>query len=189
MEPGWVHKMARMSAIDTVRLALPQEAVDIARIQRRAWSDDGVLAAGAAEVSADEATRAWHEAIVKPPLAQLRVLVAIAEAGVAGFIVTGPSGDPDLSSSDGYVAEFIVDPKHRKQGHGSRLINAAVDTLRKDGFTVATMWVPSAADDVRAFLISCGWAPDGAHQKVGLTDDESQAVKMIRFHTDISLPG
>lgn len=180
--------MARMSAIDTVRLALPQESVDIARIQRKAWADGGVFAAAVSQVGADEATRAWHQAIVKPPLAQLRVLVAIAEAGVVGFVVTGPSGDPDAAATDGYLAEFVVDPKHRGRGHGSRLMNAAVDTLRKDGFHVATMWVPSADDALRSFLGECGWAPDGAHQKVGLGDDEQAAVKMLRFHTDISQP-
>lgn len=179
--------MAPMSAIDTVRLALPQEAVDIARIQRRAWSDGGVFADGVAEVSADEATRAWHSAIVRPPLAQLRVLVAIGEVGVVGFVVTGPAGDADLGATDGYLAEFVVDPSQRRQGHGSRLINAAVDTLRKDGFDVATMWVPSSNDGLRDFLAGCGWAPDGAHQKVGIGDDEASAIKMLRYHTDISM--
>lgn len=178
--------MALMSAIDTVRLALPQEAVDIARIQRRAWSVGGIFADAVAQVSADDATQAWHAAIVRPPLAQLRVMVAVAEAGVVGFVVTGPAGDGDLSETDGYIAEFVVDPKSRGRGHGSRLINAAIDTLQKDGFTVATMWVPSADDALRDFLIGCGWAPDGAHQKVGISDDEAAAVKMLRFHTDIS---
>lgn len=181
--------MARMSAIDTVRLALPQEAVDIARIQRRAWADGGLLAAALHEVSADEATRAWHEAIVKPPLAQLRVLVAVGDVGVVGFAVTGPSGDHDRSAADGYIAEFVVDPKSRGKGHGSRLLNACVDTLQKDGFGVATMWVPSADDALRRFLTESGWAPDGAHQRVGIDDNEEAAIKMLRFHTDISPQG
>lgn len=175
-----------MSTIDTVRLALPQEAVDIARIQRRAWTDGGLLSAAAGQVSAEEATRAWHEAIVKPPLAHLRVLVAIGKAGVVGFAVTGPSGDEDRAATDGHIAEFIVDPKNRGEGHGSRLINAAVDTLRKDGYDVATMWVPSADDRLREFLASGGWGPDGAHQRVGFDEDEEGAIKLLRFHTDIS---
>ena len=176
--------MGPMSAIDTVRLALPVEAVDIARIQRRSWSE-GPMSAAAATVAADEATRAWHEAIVKPPLAHLRVLVAIGDAGVVGFAVTGPSGDPDRVDTDGTIAEFVVDPKHRTRGHGSRLMNAAVDTLRQDGYEVATMWVPATNDDLRAFLTSCGWAPDGAHQEVGF-DEEGQRLKLVRLHTDIS---
>lgn len=178
--------MAPMSAPDTVRLALPAEAVDIARIQRRAWAESGLLAAAGGGPAADEATRVWHEAIVKPPLAHLRVLVAIGDGGVVGFAVTGPSGDPDRSERDGTIAEFVVDPRHRGEGHGSRLINAAVDTLRQDGYEVATMWVPARDDALRGFLVGCGWGADGAHQEVG-TEDGAPGIKLVRLHTDISL--
>ena len=87
-----------MSAVDTVRLAMPSESVDLARIQRRAWSESGALAAAVAGMGADEATRAWHDAIVRPPLAHFRVLVAIGEPGVVAFAVTGPSPPPHMVS-------------------------------------------------------------------------------------------
>lgn len=177
--------MGAMSVTNTVRLAMPAEAVDVARIQRRAWAQSGLLAAAGGGLPADEASRAWHEAIVKPPLAHLRVLVAIGEAGVVAFAVTGPSGDPDRGERDGTVAEFVVDPLHRGAGHGSRLINAAVDTLRQDGYQVATMWVRASDDALRAFLAGCGWAPDGAHQEIG-THDGVPGIKLVRMHTDIS---
>ncbi|CAL8975688.1 Mycothiol acetyltransferase [Tessaracoccus sp. O5.2] len=173
-----------MSVSDTVRLALPAEAVDVARIQRRAWAESGLLAAAGGGLPADEAARVWHEAIVKPPLAHLRVLVAIGDDGVVGFAVTGPSGDPDREERDGTIAEFVVDPRHRGAGHGSRLMNAAVDTLRQDGYEVATMWVRAADDGLRAFLVACGWAPDGAHQEIA-TADGAPGVKLVRLHTDI----
>ena len=176
--------MGRMSVTDTVRLALPAEAVDVARIQRRAWAESGLLAAAGGGLPADEATRAWHEAIVRPPLAHLRVLVAIGGGGVVGFAVTGPSGDPDRAERDGTIAEFVVDPRHRGAGHGSRLINAAVDTLRRDGYEVATMWVRAADDALRAFLTGCGWAPDGAHQEIG-TEEGTPGIRLVRVHTDI----
>lgn len=175
-----------MSVTDTVRLALPVEAVDIARIQRKAWAESGLLAAAQESVSADAATRAWHEAIVKPPLAHLRVLVAIGEVGVVGFAVTGPSADEDHHERVGQIAEFIVDPMHRGAGHGSRLMNAAVDTLRQDGYQVASMWLQSTDDVRRRFLTSSGWAPDGAHQEVAV-DDRGQHLKLVRLHTDISV--
>lgn len=176
-----------MSVTDTVRLALPAEAVDVARIQRRAWAEAGLLDTAGRVPPAAEATRVWHEAIAKPPLAHLRVLVAIGEVGVVGFAVTGPSGDPDRGERHGRIAEFVVDPRHRGAGHGSRLINAAVDTLRQDGYEVATMWVRAADDELRAFLVGCGWGPDGAHQEIG-TDDGGPSIRLVRLHTDISSP-
>lgn len=70
-------------------------------------------------------------------------------------------------------------------GAGSRLVNAAVDTLRADGFTRATWWVRTTDDVLRAFLSEAGWAPDGAHRETG-TEDEQTRVKEVRLHTDIS---
>lgn len=177
-----------MSVTDTVRLAMPSEAVDLARIQRRAWAQTEALSDAVSTTAADEATRAWHEAITRPPLAHFRVLVAIGETGVVGFAVTGPSGDPDASERTGHIGEFIVDPRHRGEGHGSRLVNAAVDTLRTDGYEVATIWVPAADDALRSFLTAGGWGADGAHQEVGI-DEDGTHLKLVRLHTDISPAG
>ena len=56
-------------------------------------------------------TDAWIAAIVKPPLAQHRVLVAVGDERIVGFAAVGPSGDPDaVASEDGQVAEFTIDP-------------------------------------------------------------------------------
>lgn len=173
--------------INTVRLALPAEAIDIARIQRRTWAEDAKLSRMTDEVSADQAAQIWHQAISRPPLATMRVLVAIDEPGVVGFAVTQPCDDPDADPSTGEIVEFLIDRGARRSGHGSRLLNAAVDTLRTDGFTTATLWAPTNADGLRAFLINAGWAPDGAHQELG-TEDEATSVKLLRLHTDISEP-
>lgn len=172
--------------INTVRLALPAEAVDIARIQRRAWGKDPVLAQTMLQVPADEASRIWHRAITRPPLAQMRVLVAIGENGIAGFAVTQPSQDPDTRPEIGEIAEFVVDDEGK--GHDGRLLNAAVDTLQKDGFKVARMWVPTRADEQRAFLIETGWGADGATQEA-TTEDGQHSLKMVRLHTDITPEG
>ncbi|MDU7360217.1 MAG: GNAT family N-acetyltransferase [Propionibacteriaceae bacterium] len=171
--------------INTVRLAMPAEAADVARIQRRAWGAQPNLAVMLEEVSADQATQLWHAAITRPPLATMRVLVALGEAGIVGFAVTKPSDDPDATPTDGELAELVVDPDARTQGHGSRLMQAAVDTLRTDGFTVATMWVPTTDDTMHEFLISGGWGADGAHREA-TTDDGEHSLKLTRFHTAIA---
>ncbi len=172
-----------MSVPDSVRLAMPAEAVDIARIQRRVWSRNPATRSALEDVPADEMARTWHEAIVKPPLAHFRVMVALGQGQVVGFVVVGPSPDDDAELRTGHVAEFVVDDESHGE-HSGRLINAAVDTLRKDGYETATMWIPSDSDGLRAFLVECGWGADGAHQEVG-TENGSATLKLVRLHTNI----
>ncbi len=174
---------------DSVRLALPAEASQIAALQRRAWVQqlppelaDAVLAG----LDLDAMTQSWHAAIVRPPLARFRVLAAVADERVVGFAAVGPSDDPDAEPGrDGLVAEFAVDPQAQRCGHGSRLLNACVDTLRADGFARACWWLRSTDDALRGFLVGAGWGADGSHQEVG-TDDEGMRLKLIRLHTDIA---
>lgn len=174
------------AAPDIVRLALPREARPIAALQRRAWAADlrpEVAAVFAATPVADTEL-AWERAILQPPLAQFRVLVSLESDRVTGFAAVGPSGDADADpAADGLVAEFAIDPVARGRGHGSRLVNAVADTLRADGFSRATWWVPTDADAIRAFLGVAGWAADGAHRELGAAT--GVRLKQIRLHCDI----
>lgn len=171
---------------DSVRLALPAEAAQIAAVQRRAWGQtlpQDVAAAVLGSVDLAEMTQSWEHAIVRPPLAQLRVMVALHDNRVTGFAAIGPSDDPDAHPGrDALVAEFVVDPPAQRQGHGSRLLNAVADTLRADGFTRATWWVRSTDDALRRFVTSSGWDADGAHREVATSDGESR-LKLVRLHT------
>lgn len=173
---------------DSVRLALPAEAAAIAALQRRSWVEDYPSAlADELLSSADLAamTSSWENAIVRPPLAQFRVLVAIGSERLVGFAAIGPSDDPDAdASADALVAEFTIDPQARHSGHGSRLVNAVADTLRADGFTRATWWVRSTDDGLRDFLVSAGWAADGAHTEVAMSADGPR-LKLVRLHTTL----
>jgi GNAT superfamily N-acetyltransferase len=179
---------------DSVRLALPSEASAIAAIQRRSWTDrlpaelaDRMLA----DATLEEMVAVWTAAISRPPQARFRVLVALGtdQAGqsqVVGFATTVPSDDGDAHpKDDGAIGEFVVDRPAQRQGHGSRLLNAAADTLRADGFTRARWWLNSTDDITRRFLVEAGWEPDGAHREIG-TEDGSYRIKQVRLHTDIS---
>ncbi|MGO1974370.1 MAG: GNAT family N-acetyltransferase [Propionibacteriaceae bacterium] len=174
---------------DSVRLALPSEAAVIAEIQRRSWSQQLPEEAAAtllAEVAHDEMTEVWHAAIVRPPEARFRVLVAIGDARVVGFAATVPSQDPDADArADGTIDEFVIDPPAQRRSHGSRLLNACVDTLRSDGFSHVSWWVAAADDVTRAFLTEAGWAADGSHREIG-SEDEQVRIKQVRLHTDIT---
>jgi GNAT superfamily N-acetyltransferase len=173
---------------DSVRLALPAESWGIAAVQRRSWSDSGDAAALAMleRLDLESMAQAWHGAITRPPEARFRVLVAVADGQVVGLATTLPSQDPDADSAvDGAIDELVVDPTARRRGHGSRLVNACVDTLRADGFLRVRHWLRSDDDVRRAFLTEAGWAADGAHREIGAEDD-SVRVKQIRLHTAIA---
>lgn len=177
----------------SVRLALPSEAAGIAAVQRRSWTQLYAEPVAARLLDATDLaamTTAWEAAIRRPALATLRVLVAVDSSQgshrVVGFAALGPSDDPDADpAQDGLVAEFAVDPLGQRLGHGSRLLQACMDTLRADGFSRATWWVRATDDPLRGFLTGAGWAPDGAHTELG-TDQGAPGVKFVRLHTDIS---
>lgn len=176
-----------------MRLALPAEARRIADLQRRSWSEglpEDVSAYMLQGMDLEQMTEAWQRAIVRPPDARCRVLVAVGEAVGASepvaFATTLPSSDEDGDQgADGAIDEFVVDPVAFGQGHGSRLLNACVDTLRADGFQRATIWISSTADALREFLESAGWDSDGAHRELG-EENTPLRMKQVRLHTDIS---
>lgn len=177
----------RETASESVRLAWPSEAREIADLQRRAWSTQPLEIAEALldAIDAVSMAEAWHAAIVRPPQARCRVLVAIENRRVVGFATTIPGQDADLDEAEvGQLDELEVDPQAQHRGHGSRLLNASIDTLRADGFRRVVCWISAADDARRAFLLEAGWATDGSWREIG-SDERSVRLKQVRLHTDL----
>ena len=86
---------------------------------------------------------------------------------------------------DAELMEFTVDPGERGSGHGSRLLQAAVDTMTADRFRRAVLWAMATDDAMRGFLTSAGWAPDTAHRELDLDGTGATTVKQVRLHTVI----
>jgi GNAT superfamily N-acetyltransferase len=173
----------------SVRVGWADDAAGIAQVQVAAWQQEyaGLLPTDVvASFDVEEFAARWHQALTRPADARLRVLVALDRNTVRGFAVTGPSPDPDSDPvADGELTELVVDPGHGRAGHGSRLLQASVDTLRADRFTRAVTWLTSSDDARRTFLTGAGWAPDGAHRELDLHGDGSVLVKQVRLHTDL----
>ncbi len=154
----------------------------MAAAQWATWSQRAATADGldldATGIDRGALTSAWTTSLTRPPTARHRVLVALDRASVVGFVLCAPGTDPDLDPArDGELAELTVHPDHRGVGHGSRLVQAAVDTLVADGFTRAVVWVEGSDDRLRAFLASAGWEPDGASRELALEDDAAPAAE------------
>ena len=139
----------------SVRLALPAEANEIGEIQVAAWRTAyaGLLPADVlADLNPAQFAAQWRAALIAPGEARNRVMVALAGRTLVGFAAITPSDDPDADPQrDALIAELAVKPDATRAGHGSRLLNAVVDTVRADGFGRVTVWVNSTDDVLRAF--------------------------------------
>jgi GNAT superfamily N-acetyltransferase len=176
-----------VSADVSARLAWPDDATSIVRVQLASWraSYAGLISSDVLEaLDPDELVERWTATLSSPKDARIRVLVALERADVRGFALVHPSYDPDADQvADGEVGEFVIDPDHRRAGHGSRLLQAAIDTLAADKFTRAVWWVNTTDDALRAFVTESGWEPDGAHRE--LAAETGDTLKQIRLHTAI----
>lgn len=173
-----------------VRPARRGDAAAVADIQVRAWRQGyrDLLPAGVLDrVTGPEAAEAWRErwaqAAAEPPSPRHRLLVAVASDLVVGFAAHAPAEDADLDpAAAAELITLLVDPLHTRAGHGSRLLAATADLLREDGFATLVTWAFEDDEVTRTFLVSAGWAPDGASR----TLDMGEPVRQIRLHTDIS---
>jgi GNAT superfamily N-acetyltransferase len=174
--------MASPTADVSVRVAWEADAPAVASVQARAWQTSyaGLVPALDPEATAE----AWGAAMRAPGDARNRVLVALERNRVVGFAVVSPAADPDCDPmADAELQDLVVDPDERGKGHGSRLLQAVVDTLRLDRFTRAVTWTVSDADDLRRFLTEAGWAADSAHRELDLDGTGATTVKQVRLHT------
>ena len=178
-----------MSSADvSARVAWADDAPAIAAVQVRAWRTsyaDLLPAEVLAGLDPEQLAATWHQALARPADARQRVLVALERNTVTGFVLTGPAADPDHDPvATGEMTDLTVDPHARGAGHGSRLLQAAVDTLVADGFTRARTWVLTEDDALRAFLEGAGWGPDGASRE--LEHGEGVRAKQVRLHTAVA---
>jgi GNAT superfamily N-acetyltransferase len=182
------HDHGGPSADVSVRVAWADDAESIAAVQVRAWPAlyAGLLPAEVLPTDVDTVAAQWRQALAKPADARHRVLVALERNRVVGFALTSPAVDPDCDPiADGELAEVTLDPTERAKGHGSRLLQAAVDTLAADRFTRAVTWVNAGDDALRTFLTDAGWAADTAHRELDLDGTGTTTVKQVRLHTAI----
>lgn len=130
-------------------------------------------------------TNAWRTSLAHPPSRDHVLLVACAAEQVVGFAAVAPSSDPDAGEHTAELTTIAVHPDARRQGHGSRLLNAVVDTARGRGRDELTTWVIGSDDDTRAFLTSAGLVQDGAHRDRVVSPD-GDTIEEVRLSADVS---
>lgn len=188
----------RPTADVSVRVAWTDDAPAVAAVQVRAWGRDLAGLVDPAALPTEEQVEAvWRQAMARPEDARNRVLVALERNRVVGFAVTTPAPDPDCDPvADGELVELVVHPEETGKGHGSRLLQAAAETLSADHFTRAVHWVATTDDQRRAFLEGAGWAPDQGTRELALGDGDAPddaggeagaapTLRQVRLHTSL----
>jgi ribosomal protein S18 acetylase RimI-like enzyme len=187
------HDEARLPATGPVadasaRVARPSDAPAVGLVQAAVWR------AAYAHVLPQEVVerfdgasfaRVWRDALSSPPSPRHVLLVGCAGEQVVGFVAVGPSVDADATETSGEVLALGVHPDARRNGHGSRLLNAAVDTLRGKGFHSMSVWLLLDDEDTRAFLTAAGLSPDSAYRD-RVIDAGGTVAREVRLTADLS---
>lgn len=166
-----------------VRLARVTDAEAIGAVNAASWQDrlHGILPDEAlALLQPDDLGLVWAGSILNPPSPIDRVLVAVEGDVVLGYAAVAASTDPDAESSTAEMVALEVDPGHQRQGHGSRLMAAVVDTALQSGMTGLTVWCALDDEVRRAFLQSAGWGPDTARRDLAVGIDEAGEPILLR---------
>lgn len=172
-----------------VRTGRPSDAPAVGLVQAAVWQHEyaEVLSREVLDaLSGPRFASVWRRSLESPPTPRHRLLVATAGPQVVGYLGIGPAGDePGLEDgTTGMLYDGGVHPEARRAGHGSRLLNAAVDTLRAsfEEVTAVATWVLADAEGTRAFLQGAGFAPDGAWRD-RVVDDDGRTAREVRLVT------
>ncbi len=135
--------MSKRAEALTIRLARPEERIDLEALQRRA---------SLALPEYREQIEAHPEVIELPAeqIAEGQVLVAELEGRIAGF----------ASVIAGELDGLFVEPDHWKRGVGAALVEAAAHEARIQGLSLTVTANPAA----RLFYEKCGFAVEGERE-------------------------
>jgi GNAT superfamily N-acetyltransferase len=144
----------------TLRVATPADLAAMAHVKQ----DAGVAAwphiMPAELINQLPFPERWSGAVTHPP-SRTRVLVAEQQAEVVAFAITRPSADDDADEHIGELDGFYAAPAVWGGGVGRMLLAAAVDALREDGFSHATLWTAADNHRPRRIYETAGWRLDG----------------------------
>ncbi|MCL1871455.1 MAG: GNAT family N-acetyltransferase [Promicromonosporaceae bacterium] len=158
----------------SVRPAVPGDEAAVTRVQTAAWRVAPALGDDVVDLVDDDAVRGrWADAVTAPPGPGFAVLVALDGPAIVGFAAVAPE----------QLLTLEVDPGHRRRGHGSRLLAAAVDRLRADGAHEMVTWVLDGDTGRERFLTQSGLGPDGPERAlaVGMDDEGVRSVVERRW--------
>ena len=140
-----------------VRKALAGDVRRIARIHRDSWRTAyaGILRrADLDALTLWRLTRRWRRSL-------RGVAVAEVDGRIQGFVLIGPSRDPDMAGFGGEIFMLYVHPSAQGQGVGRALLTAAAATLARRGHRWLVLWVLAENTAAQGFYHRMGLQRDG----------------------------
>ena len=141
----------------TLRPATSDDRDAIVAVFLACWRESyvGVLPAAAIEAMTDDRAQAlWRRVLLST---EGTVLVAEHDGLVQGVARFAPGHEGDT----GAVHSLYVSPDARGLGLGTRLLDAAYESLGEGGAESVALWVFAANAPSIAFYRGRGWLPDG----------------------------
>lgn len=172
----------------SARIARPSDVPAVGLVQAAVWraAYGHILSPEVVEqFDGPKFARVWRDSLSHPRSPRHVLLVACAGEQVVGFAAVGPSADADATETSGEILALGVHPDARHSGHGSRLLNASVDTLRGKGFVSLSTWILARDEATRAFLTAAGLSPDSAYRD-RVIDADGTVAREVRLNADLS---
>lgn len=168
----------------SVRTGRVSDAPAVGLVQASVWREryGGLLGEDVtAQFEGPRFAAVWRRSLERPPGPVHRLLVACAGAQVVGFAAVGPAAPGEVGAPEDAAELFdlAVHADARGVGHGSRLLNAAADTLRANDRTALLAWLPAVDERARGFAAHAGLGPDGAWRE-RVVGPEGQTLREIR---------
>jgi ribosomal protein S18 acetylase RimI-like enzyme len=144
-----------------VRDANPRDAAEVAGVHVRSWQAAyrGMFCDDYLDGLRPE-DRIAHYTFGDSRPDRLATIVAVADATICGFAITGPSRDGDAADA-GELYALYVDPQAWGRGIGRSLIAEARARLSRQGLAAAIVWVLVGNEQAQRFYRADGWQPDG----------------------------
>ena len=140
-----------------IRYAIASDARAIAKIHVFSWQaiyrghiPDDVLD----NLSIDEREKLWKKLLEN----NVGIIVLEDNNDLVGFVSFCPSRDEDVDSLKvAEISAIYLSPDKWRKGFGKMLCDAAIDELRKSGYTEVTLWVIDKNQQARQFYEKMGF--------------------------------
>lgn len=174
----------------SVRTARTDDLPAVGEVQAQVWRRafaDVVEPETLQAFEAAEFEQAWRSSLAAPPSPVHRLLVATELDTIVGFVAVGPVMQDGAHEGEAEILAGGVHPDHRGKGHGSRLLNAAMDTLAANDRSYVRVRIMERDTPVVRFLATAGFVVSGGYADRIVTS-AGDTVREIEMHTDSSAP-